>query len=179
MKKFYSLILVAVIFNLFHTTSYAENRGNAYYLMVGGGYDFFATNRHIENTGIPFLALGYNFTKHWGFEALVGIFDTNFKKSVQDNREIDGLLVLFDGVYHFTSFNRIDPFILAGFGLTGFRPNQNDATNEGNINAGIGVQFFANEIVALRLEARDIYTIVNGKNDVFIDGGVTFYIDLC
>ena len=53
--------------------------------------------------------------------------------------------------------------------------------NEGNSNAALGAQFFVNKVVALRVEARDLdfYTLVGGKNNMFLDTGVIFLLEVC
>jgi hypothetical protein len=64
---------------------------------------------------------------------------------------------------------------LAGPGIIGLNPNGNDPNNEGNINAGLGTQYFVDKSFAFKVEARDFYTITGGgKNDVLIDVGVTY-----
>lgn len=190
MKNFYSLTLasISIVSITMCSVSYsqpicchgkAQSRAGAATFTFGSGYDFFATKRHIENTDIPFVAAGYDFTDHWGIEAIYGIFNTNFKKSVPDDRQIKGTLFAVDGVYHFSPYKMIEPYLMAGVGIIGLNPNRSDANNEGAINAGAGVLLFANEAVAFRVEARDFYTTVGGKNDIYLDGGVTFFLDLC
>ena len=146
---------------------------------AAGGEFFFAQKRNIENTGLAMLILGYNFTDNWGIEGLVGGFTTTFKDSVHDNREISGTLVSIDGVYHFSPYHNVQPYVLAGVGVLGLNPNRYSANNEGNINAGVGAEFFVHPAVAFRLEGRDFYTWVGGKNDLMLDGGVTFLFDFC
>ena len=139
---------------------------------LGAGYEYFASKRHIDNTTVPFGIIGYNFTDHWGIEGLLGVINSTTYKT-NSKQHVHGGLFLVDGLYHFSNYKNIEPFVLAGVGITGLDPNGEDARNEGNINAGAGVLWFANEMIALRLEARDIYTIVGGKNDVMLGGGVT------
>jgi hypothetical protein len=147
--------------------------------MAGAGYEYFAAKRALQNTGYSVFALGYNFTQHWGIEGLASFFHTNFKSFVQNPKSVSGTLVLIDGLYHFCAYHHIEPYVLAGIGMTGLSPNRNDAHNEGNINAGAGLQWFANSIVSLRVEARDLYTIVGGKNDVLLNFGIAFNTSLC
>lgn len=187
MKNFFFVILANLVLIL-NNLSYADvlcchgkkqSRGGAATFTVGSGYDFFSGKRHIENTSIPFVAVGYDFTCNWGIEAFYGFFTTDFKKSVPDDRQIRGSLFAVDILYHFTSTERFEPYVMAGVGITGLNPNRYDANNEGNINVGAGLLYFINEAVALRAEARDFYSTVVAKNDVYLNGGVTFFLDLC
>lgn len=182
MKK--NLILLAALVPLLSynvvTIAAGANRAGALSFTLGAGYDFFALKRHIQNTGIAYGALGYSFTDQWGVEAFLGFYNTRFKNAISDDRQINGTNFALDGVYHFAvRDNWIQPFGLFGIGIIGMKPNGTSAHNEANINAGFGLQFFANQAVAVRTEFRDFYTMVGGKNDVMLDAGVTFFLDLC
>lgn len=181
MRKISPTVLVALMLFSMTCTSYiyAGNRAGAATFGLGAGYDNFASKREIKNTTIPFVQAGYNLTDRWGIEGLLGFFNSHFKKSVQDNRQINGTLVAVDGIYRLLPYHSFEPYLLAGVGAIGLNPNQNEAHNEGNINAGIGGEFFIEKSIAFRLEARDFYTMVGAKNDLFFDGGLTFLLDLC
>lgn len=179
---FKSLMMRAILISLIAfmtTTLYAGNRANSVSFSLAAGYDYFASKREMDNTGVPFAILGYNFTNNWGIEALLGFFKTYYKNSVHDNRQIDGTLFSVDGIYRFSPYKIIEPYLLAGVGVIGLNPNRNDAHNEGNVNFGIGSEFFIEKSIAFRIEARDFYTIVGGKNDIMLDAGITFLLDLC
>lgn len=191
MKKLCSFLLasVSILSITTSTQAYAQamccstgcgsSRAGTATFTLGSGYAFFSPKRHLENTDIPFVAAGYNFTNQWGIEGYLGIFNTTFKKSVIDRRQVKGTLFAVDGVYHFSPYQFIEPFILAGVGITGLNPNGTDAYNQGNVNVGLGTNIFINKVVAFRLEARDFYATVSRKNDVLLNGGVSFFLDLC
>lgn len=182
MKKIHTLLATMGLLSItssFISISYAQNVANSLTFSLGAGTEFFAKKRHLNNVTEPYIAAGYNFTDQWGIEALWGTFKTNFSNKTPTDRQVSGTLVLVDALYHFNPGYFIQPYLMAGVGVTGLSPSGSDATNEGNINAGLGVQFFANKIVAFRLDARDIYTMIGGKNDIYLSGGVTFLIDLC
>lgn len=161
-------------------SAHAESRAGAATLTLGGGYEFFASKRQIDNTGVGLGIIGYDFTRHWGIEALLGTLKTHSRRTDDYNKAVSGTLFAVDGVYHFKSYhNVLEPFLLAGVGVTGLSPNGTDPHNEGNINAGVGAQYFFGRAVAVRAEARDWYTIDGGKNDVILDAGVTFFWDVC
>lgn len=180
MKILRSIALVMFCaMSLFSLSAHAFSRANSATFTVGAGYEFFSGKRYLQNLGYPFVAVGYNFTDRLGIEGLLGIFHTNFKHSVPDRRQVSGTLFSVDGIYRFNRYQRFEPFVELGLGVTGLSPNRFDATNEANINGGVGALFFANQAVAFRVEARDFYTFVGGKNDVFLDAGVTFMLDFC
>ncbi len=180
MKKIQSFALVCVgLISIASSSSFAVNRPGALTVTLAGGYEYFASKRLIQNTGLGILMLGYDFTDHWGIEGLLGGFRNRFKSSAHDDRQINGTVFAIDGVYHFTQSSMVQPYVLAGAGVTGMNPSRENANNEGNINAAVGLQLFVHKSVAFRVEARDLYTMVGGKNDVLLSGGVSMLFDLC
>jgi OmpA-OmpF porin, OOP family len=183
MKKIQSFALVCVglisIASYTSSFAFAGNRPGALTVTLAGGYEYFSSKRLIDNTGLGIFMLGYDFTEHWGIEGLLGGFRNNFKGSAHDTRQINGTLFAIDGVYHFATSSMVEPYVLAGAGATGMNPSREDANNEGNVNAAVGLQLFVHKSVAFRLEARDLYTFVGGKNDVLLSGGVSMLFDLC
>lgn len=181
MKKLGSLVLacVGIISTSLFAPVHAETKANSLTFTAAGGYEWFSSKRRIQNATMPYVALGYNFTEHWGIEGMLSAFNTDFTSSVPDDRQIRGNLFAIDAVYRLSPYRNIEPYFLLGPGITGLSPNYNDGTNEGNLNAGVGALVFFSPIVALRLEARDFYTWVGGKNDYFMGGGVTFFLNLC
>lgn len=189
MKKIQTFIMSCVALasiSSFSPTIYAADRAGALSLTLGAGPLHLSQRRHLENTGIGYGAVGFNFTDNWGVEGLLGVFNTKFKRNAwhkRDGRAVNGTLFAFDGIYHFhpafPPCHSVEPYVLAGVGIIGQNKSRNDANNEGNINAGVGVNFFIDKSVAFRVEGRDFYTLVGGKNDVMADVGITFLLDLC
>lgn len=182
MKKLHSLALTCLSLIAIHssTAAFAGNEEGAVSLSLAGGEIFLDSKRHMDNAGIGMIMLGYNFTERWGIEALLGGFDTNFKGNNPSSKTINGTLFSIDGVYRFNPYRyTVQPYILAGIGVLGLNPNKSDANNEGNINAGVGAQLFIHKAIAFRVEARDFYTWVGGKNDFMVDVGMSFLFNLC
>jgi len=180
MKKIhFTLACLSLISMVSTSSSFAGNRPGALTATLAGGYEYFASKRQIDNKGVGTVMLGYDFTDNWGIEGLLSGFHTKFKNSVNDNRQINGTLFSINGVYHFFPESVIEPYLLAGAGITGMNPSRTDANNEGNINAAVGAQWFILKSVALRIEARDLYTWVGGKNDVLLNAGISVLIDMC
>jgi len=178
-KALFALACVSCVLFASSSTLYAESRPGALTVTLAGGADFFSKKRGLNNTGVGFLGVGYDFTKHWGIEALLGFFQPSFTHPQPGGRQINGTLFSFDGMYHFNAYQLLEPYVLAGIGVIGMNPSLHDANNETNLNGGLGVAFFIHPAIALRIEARDFYTMVGGKNDVLVDAGVTVLFDLC
>lgn len=176
MKKMVRSVVICLSLVILGGSSnvFAFHRAGAFTFTLGGGYAYFSPKRHIDNAGIPYGAVGYDFTDRWGLEGLMGFFNTDPKRNQNNGRQISGNLFALDVVYHFVPYRFIQPYLLAGPGVIGLNPNGSNANNEGNINAAVGADLFVNPFIAFRIEARDFYTIVGGKQDIFPNAGVTF-----
>lgn len=148
-------------------------------ISAGGGYYYFDGKREINNHGLPFGIVGFNMSDRWSMEAMLGGFVTTFKDSAHDDREINATLFTIDALYRFGDFCMIEPYVFAGVGVLGLSHNRYDANNEGNINAGVGAQYFIADTLAFRADVRDLYTITGGKNDVMVNFGMTVLFSLC
>lgn len=153
----------------------AGNRPGVTTLTLADAYYHFSSKRPaLPNAiGMPNLALAYNFNHHWAAEVDVGLINANQRTG----SGIHGLLYSIDALYRFNPKKYWEPYVLAGIGMMTLSPAVgNDTGHQGNVNAGIGTQFFADEGIALRAEVRDLYTMSGGKNDWMINFGVSFLI---
>lgn len=177
MKKLINIVLFFIFF--LPTFSMADtHQKNKVTVSVGMGEYFFSKDRYLDNKTVPFLALGYYFNPHWGIEALLSQFHTTLHEPNEPHRRVSGTLFTVDGLYLFYPCYWIEPYLLAGVGVIGLNPNGDDANNEGNINAGLGVQFPINSLLAIRFDARDLYTFTDGKNDILVNAGLSLSFNL-
>jgi len=178
MKKGFLRLCVLVAAALLLSSAYAESKHGILNFTIGAGYERFATKRHLDNTAVPFLALGYTFTSHLGIEGMLGTFNSRSTSTAGANRTVHGKLFALDGVFHFLPYKAIEPYVMLGLGVLGLSYNNTNPNNEANVNGAIGLQYFAAKQVSLRIEARDFYTMVGGKNDIMLDAGVNFLFDM-
>jgi hypothetical protein len=170
MKK---MILSGILFFLLNTVCCAGNRPGAFTFTIADAYYHFSSKRHLENnSSMPNIALAYNADERWAMEVGVGVLNTNY----QQGRGVHGFLYTLEGLYRFKPYQHFEPYAIAGVGIIGLRPLPNDSEHQGNINAGIGTQFFADESIALRAELRDLYTLAGGKNDWMANIGISFLL---
>ncbi len=174
MKKNYrsqAIIGLMALFMVKHAV--AENQAGATTLTLAGAYYHFASSRHLDNTALPNVALAYNFTDRWAVEGSVGAVNTNQKPAL-GGAGVHGFLYTADAIYRFPH-QQFEPYLIGGIGLLAMRPNGLNSEHQGNINAGVGTQFFFSDTIALRGELRDLYTTTGaGKNDYMINFGVSF-----
>jgi OOP family OmpA-OmpF porin len=152
----------------------AENRAGAFTVTPGVGYYFFSDQRNLNNTAVlPTLALAYDFNERWALEGAYGSMHTNYSPSNMQGG-VNGNLYSVDGIYRFSPFHMIEPYVSAGLGVLYLSQNGTDANSQANLNAGLGAQIFFDRSVALRAEVRDLYTMAHGQNDVMLNLGVSF-----
>jgi hypothetical protein len=164
------VILGTSLLVLASSLSVAGNRPGAVTFTLAEAYYHFAPKRELDNAGMPNIALGYDFTNHWGIEAGVGVLNTSSK---HDGPGVHGFLYTLDGLYRFMPYRMFEPYLIGGIGITSLKPNGNEPYQGGNLNAGVGTQIFFDKSVALRVEARDVYTFNGGYNDVMVNFGVS------
>lgn len=181
MKKVQLIVLACASLAAFisFSSSFAGNRPGALTLTVGGGEDYFASKRDVQNAGVGIVQVGYNFTQNWGIRGLAGFFRSKINRVSDDSRHVNGDLLALDGIYHIMPDKTFEPYVFAGVGTTGMNPTRYDANNEGNINAGVGVQAFLQRSFAFSFEGREMYTWVGGKYDAMLSAGVDVLVDFC
>lgn len=159
---------------------FANNRPGVFTISLGNGYYHFDTKRKLENTYSQNIAFDYNFNRAVSIEGLIGLLNTDTtRENINPNVGAHGYLYTIDGLYHFRPYQFVEPYVLGGIGAVGLKPNGIDSKYQGNLNAGIGSQFFIDRSIALKLEARDVYTMIGGKNDYLINAGISFLFDTC
>ncbi len=171
MKKMNLYRLAASLLLLVCSTAFAGNHPGAWTVTVSEGNYAFANKRHIDNTSLPNAALAYNFTPRWAVEFNAGVINTD--QSIAPYSGIHGGLYLLDAIYRFTPYRLFEPYILGGIGMISLMPNGNASEHQGNVNLGIGTQFFVDPIIALRADVRDIYVLSGGKNDGMVNFGIS------
>ncbi len=175
-NKKIALACLSVFALSIHSYASAETRPGAVSLRLADGYIFFAHKRDFDNTSTPTIELGYEFSEKWGMKIGATVLNTNIKGNGPDSG-VHGFIYTLDGVYKFNDYGHFEPYVLAGIGVTSLKAANiiDDPTNQANVNAGIGSQFFIDPSIALNAEAKDVYTLSGGKNDVMLTAGITFY----
>ncbi|MDR2350190.1 MAG: OmpA family protein [Deltaproteobacteria bacterium] len=156
MKSKFLLIAALAIFVCLPTPAKAQvEPGSFNFSIMGGG--IFPTNLYINNGFVGGVGLGYNFTENWGLEAFFhlapNLSDRETPAGIGDNDIFSGRL---NAIYHFGQ-GILVPYVTAGIG--GIKDDRELYPNYSSftVNAGLGLKFFLNDTIAIRLEAADIY----------------------
>ncbi|EKD54069.1 MAG: hypothetical protein ACD_60C00126G0015 [uncultured bacterium] len=174
MKKILRTCLIISVF-LVSSIVLAGNRPGAFSVRLADGYYFFADKRDLKNTTVPTIEVGYDFNQRFAMKGGVGILNTHSTNTNTSNN-VHGMVYTIDGIYRFNHDERLEPYFLAGIGVIGLKPNGANPVNQANVNAGLGTQLFVTNSLAFDIEAKDLYTMSGGKNDVMLTVGINFLI---
>lgn len=174
MKKNTVCLSVGLLALIINCSALAGNLPGSVTVTAADAYYHFDEKRDMDNSAMPNLAIGYNFTSHWAMEVMAGVLNSDQEEDREDEG-VHGMLYTIDGIYRFTPYGHLEPYVIAGIGMLTLDPNGDDSEHPGNINAGIGTQLFWGPTVAMRGEIRDIYdTTGETRNDFMINFGVSF-----
>lgn len=175
MKKILKSTLQGLLLIALATPGFAENRKGAYTLSpFVGGYAF-DTDQDLEASPTHGLRAGYNFTEHWGAEAVFGYVLTETEAT---NMETDSYSYGLDALYHFRPEKNLVPFIAAGVGgNTLHTPRGIEDSSEWLFNYGLGLKYFITDSVALRGDVRHVLVFEDETLDnLEYSAGVTFLL---
>lgn len=161
MKKFALLLTLLITLTIHSIVSAGNEAGKIVMSPFIGGNSFFGEQQHLETAPLYGLRLGYNFTDHYGAEALFNFIST------KGTKESDvGLANVYnyrgEFLYHFLPENQFVPFVAAGFGGSSERfENGGSGLTRAAFDYGVGAKYFLSENIALRGDIRHIMLPVN------------------
>jgi outer membrane beta-barrel protein len=151
-----------------------------------GGY-FFEGNQQRENMPIYGLSLGYNFSDHWAFELTGSVVPdstaiTDPASGILSPQKWNIYGARGDILLHLLPDKRFVPYLAAGGGGLFLNPRQGDLALETMVDYGGGFKFFLNDYLALRIDVRHIFDLVDKDlvknrdmfNNLACTAGLTF-----
>jgi OmpA-OmpF porin, OOP family len=141
-----------------------------------GGY-LFAPQQHLDpallfGMKVSYDILGSNIINSLGLEGTVNYFSTK-----SQGNKADGYLFRGDARYLITPRDKVVPFLAVGLGdLVVQNQFNNHSSSSLLFNYGAGFQYFLEEWLALRVDARQIfiYSNVNTRNNFELSTGITY-----
>jgi len=127
-----------------------------------GGYSFLG-EEHTKTRPVYGVRAGYNFTSHFGVEAVGDYISTELKRGGND---VDAFNYHLDLLYHFMPEGPFVPYLAAGYGGHSRGIEGGRDFTEGAFNYGGGLKYFMTEGMALRGDLRHL---------VMKDDGETFH----
>lgn len=153
LRKFRNTLLLAgVLVFVAAATAAAGIRPDTFTLTPQAGVMIFEGNQAFESPGlVGGFALGYNFGSHWGTE---GVLLYGSGKRKYSDQSIPITAAHLDLLYHFKEQEGLVPYASVFFG--GLRLDTDDDMLAGY---GVGLKYFLNEDVALRLDVKHLFDI--------------------
>lgn len=156
MKKLFllSLLLFAAL-GLATAASAGVREGAFTVTPFVGGYTFDGV-QHVNTNVVSGLGLGYNMGKNWGAEAQMFYVPVN--PAAAGSKTTNGYGARLELQYNFIPDSAVVPYLALGGGwmrLDSFNP----ANDDGTLDYGAGLKLFVTDSVALRGDARHIFSI--------------------
>jgi len=170
--------------------AYADEEGHVplWYACGGIGHVNFEGDEELRDGFLTALRLGYDYSDDWSFEGVLLLapgLDENFRTKWETGERIsrleesagpgvhsaDMLGLGFDALYHFTRWDRVDPYLVLGVGLTLYSEDVGGSADPA-LRAGAGVMYHINDEWAVRLDGRGVFAGSDTEANALIDVGV-------
>jgi outer membrane protein OmpA-like peptidoglycan-associated protein/opacity protein-like surface antigen len=163
-----------------------------WYVSPSLGMLLFEGDEEVESGYEMNVKLGYDLTEWWSIEGMLltaPTLDENFRidyltgeqisrlQEIEGNEGVDstsaiGLAV--DGLFHFTRWDRLDPFLAIGVGLTFFADDMAEGATAPCFRLGGGVMYHFNDEWAVRADGRFILSGKDTEANSQVDAGVVW-----
>jgi len=148
----------------------------------------------LKDGGIGLLRLGYDYSEQWGLESGL-LIAPHLKEQMYDNltngvwertsrledtagegvHDAYGLGLFVDGLYHFTRWERLDPYLALGAGMNWYSEDTGGSSVKVAIRAGGGVMYHFNDEWAIRADYRAMVGGADTEANSTLDAGVVWY----
>ena len=167
-----------------------DNVNDQWYAGLGLGYYNYEGDEVLQDGIFLTGRLGYDLNEWWSIEGMLTLapsLDENFTEDdagnpvsqAQAGEEGFGSTSAFgmviDGLFHFTRWKRVDPFLALGGGLTFFGDEINGKKVDANVRAGGGLMYHFNNEWAVRGDVRALIAGNNTEVNLIMDTGVVWY----
>jgi OOP family OmpA-OmpF porin len=191
--NFRVFVLLAAVIGLCASPLVAQEESieAKWYLSAGLGTIGYEGDEELEDGFLGTLRLGYDYSEWWSFEgafALAPKLDENIRYDIPTQKEVSrleeaagegvhdtyALSFSLDLLFHFTRWERLDPYLALGVGSILYGDEINGDTFDVATRAGGGVMYHFNDEWAIRADGR---TFIAGKDteaNAIIDAGVVW-----
>ena len=162
-----------------------------WYLSGSLGYLQFEGDEEVKDAALGSLRLGYDYSEWWGFEGAFFIAPSLDQNTRGVTRQIDGewvtrqepisdsepswgMGIAIDGLFHFTRWERLDPYLTIGGGVTWYDDEVNGEDFDPAIRVGAGVMYHFNDMWAMRLDGRTFLAGNDTEANAIVDAGVVW-----
>jgi len=168
-KKIVIFMCVLLLFGFSAGFASAEIRPGAITISPMIGEFSFDDSMCMDEEDFPSLfswGLGYNITKNWAVELLLGYTEPYHPDS---NQEVDVFQWEVDFLFHMLPDSMITPYLEAGLGGLTYDPEDSSTETHALMNLGAGLKWFLSDAFALRADVRRMLAVeglsFDDKND--------------
>ena len=168
-----NLLVFSILLSIFHSApALAEVLPGSYSVTPFVGGYLFEGNQDLEHRPVYGMRLGYNFTSHWGAEAVLDYGQTNYKVT---DRTTDVFNYRLEGVYHLLPNRTLVPFLAIGIGGMSI-DSRDDAIdkNRATFDYGAGLKYSLTDRLAIRADIRHVLASGSVYNNLEYTVGLTF-----
>ncbi|MDP6524726.1 MAG: OmpA family protein [Kiritimatiellia bacterium] len=160
-----------------------------WYVSPGLGAMQYEGDEEVEDGLLLTARIGYDYSEWWSFEG--GFFiapklDENFRNSYGEKisrleesagegvHDTYALGLFVDALFHFTRWERLDPYLTLGGGITTYGEDLGNGKTDAAVRAGGGVMYHFNDEWAVRLDGRTFIAGADTEANAIIDAGVVW-----
>jgi OmpA-OmpF porin, OOP family len=167
------LALVILLLSLLGTPALAQIRPGSFSASPFVGGFLFDGNQDLRHRPVFGARLGYDFTGHWGAEALLDYVPGRYAAT---DSYTDVYNYRVEGLYHFLPGGKLVPFLAAGAGGMSINSKDNAVQKDLPVlDYGAGVKYFLTDRIALRADVRHVLAFGPPYNNLEYTLGVVFY----
>jgi outer membrane protein OmpA-like peptidoglycan-associated protein/opacity protein-like surface antigen len=160
-----------------------------WYTSVGLGMIQYEGDEELEDGFLGTVRIGYDFNEWWAIEAALAVaphlkeshrFDVPTQTRVSRLRESAGVSSTYafslagDALFHFTRFERFDPYLSLGVGVVVYADEIGGETFDPSTRVGGGVMYHFNDRWAVRGDFRAFLAGRDTEANAIVDGGVVW-----
>ena len=160
-----------------------------WYVSASLGQIQYEGDEQLEDGLLTTFRLGYDYSEAWSFEGGLAIapeLDENFRFDVPTQARVSRLEesagpgvhdtwafgFSIDALYHFTRWERLDPFLAAGAGIMLYADDVDNGSSDASLRVGGGVMYHFNDRWAARADGRTFIAGEDTEANATIDAGV-------
>ncbi len=189
--KVFIILAVAAGFSASSLFAQEESTEAKWYVSAGLGTIGYEGDEELEDGFLGTLRLGYDYSEWWSFEgafALAPKLDENMRYDIPTQTEVSRLeesagegvhdtyaaSLSLDLLFHFTRWERLDPFLAVGVGSILYGDEINGDSFDISTRVGGGVMYHFNDEWAVRADGRTFLAGKDTEANTIIDAGVVW-----
>lgn len=164
-----------------------------WYLAPSVGWLKFEGDEEVEDNALLLsLRVGWDHTDWWTWEGGVG-----WAPHLRENKRYDiptgqwvsrleetagpgvhdtwAVMLTFDGLFHFTRWDRVDPYLSIGGGVTYYGDTLGDGQMDPAARVGAGLMYHFNDEWAVRVDGRFYFAGKDTEANATVDAGLAWY----